>query len=45
MLYREIACFISDIHKNNGNTTCVLNVEFLNDKHDGTYSNHQALKG
>ena len=39
MLYREIIVVCSEIHKN-VNTMCGQNVEFLNLKTGGTYSNH-----
>jgi hypothetical protein len=42
MLYREIIALCSQIHKN---TFCGLNVELLNVKLGGTYSDHWALKG
>jgi len=35
----------SQIHTKHTNTFCGQNVEFLNVKLDGTYSDHWALKG
>jgi hypothetical protein len=40
MLYSEIIAVCSEIHIN---TLCGQNVELLNVKHGGTYSNHWAL--
>jgi hypothetical protein len=45
MLYREIIPVCSQIHTKHINTLCGLNVELLNVKHGGTYSNQLALKG
>jgi hypothetical protein len=45
MLYREIIAVCSEIHTNHINTLCGQNVEFVNVKPGGTYSNHWALKG
>ena len=45
MLYREIIAVCSQIHTKHINTLCGQNVELLNVKHDGTYSDHWALKG
>jgi hypothetical protein len=45
MLYREIIAVCSQIHTKHINTQCWQNVELLNDKPDGTYSNHWALDG
>jgi tryptophanase len=41
MLYRKIIAVCSQIHTN---TLCGQNVELLNVKLHGTYSNHWALK-
>jgi hypothetical protein len=43
MLYREIIAVCSEIHKNL-NTLRGRNVEFLNVKTGGTYSNHGDLE-
>jgi len=47
MLYREIIAFCSKIHTKHINTStlCGQNVEFVNVKPRGIYSNHWALKG
>ena len=45
MLYREIIAVCSQIHTKHINTLCGQNVEFLNVKPGGTYSNHWALEG
>jgi hypothetical protein len=45
MLYREIIAVCSEIHTKHINTLCGQNVEFVNVKAGGTYSNHWALKG
>jgi hypothetical protein len=45
MLYREIIAVCPEIHTKHINTLCGQNVEFLNVKPGGTYSNHWALKG
>jgi hypothetical protein len=45
MLYREIIAVCSEIHRKHINTLCGQNVELLNVKPGGTYSNHWALKG
>jgi hypothetical protein len=45
MLYSEIIAVCSEIHTKHINTLCGQNVEFMNVKHGGTYSNHWALKG
>jgi hypothetical protein len=42
MLYSEIMAFCSEIHTKHINTLCGQNVEFLNVKHGGTYSNRWA---
>jgi hypothetical protein len=44
MLYREIIAVCSEIHTKHINTLCGQNVEFVNVKSGGTYSNHWALK-
>jgi hypothetical protein len=44
MLYREIIAVCSQIHTKHTNTLCGQNVEFLNVKPSGTYSNHWVLK-
>ena len=45
MLYREIIAVCSQIHTKHINTLCGQNVELLNVKPDGTYSDHWAVKG
>jgi len=44
MLYREIIAVCSQIHTKHINTLCGQNVEMLNVKSDGKYSNHCVLK-
>jgi len=44
MLYREIMAVCSEIHTKYINTVCGQNVQLLNVKLDGTYSDHWALK-
>jgi hypothetical protein len=44
MLYNEIIAVCSEIHTKHINTLCGQNVELLNVKHSGTYSNHWTLK-
>jgi ABC-type lipoprotein release transport system permease subunit len=44
MLYSEIIAVCSEIYTKHINTLCGQNVELLNVKCDGTYSNHWALK-
>jgi hypothetical protein len=44
MLYREIIAVCSEIHTKHINTLCEQNVEFVNVKPGGAYSNHCALK-
>jgi hypothetical protein len=44
MLYSEIIAVCSEIHTKHINTLCGQNVEFVNVKHGGTYSNQRALK-
>ena len=45
MFYREIIAVCSQIHTKHINTLCGQNVELLNVKPGGTYSDHWALKG
>jgi hypothetical protein len=45
MLYREIIAVCSEIRTKHINTLCEQNVELLNVKAGGIYSNHWALKG
>jgi hypothetical protein len=45
MLYSEIIAVCSEIHTKHINTLCGQNVDFVNVKRDGTYSNHWALNG
>jgi hypothetical protein len=45
MLYREIIDMFSQTHTKHANTLCGQNVECLNVKADGVYSNHRALQG
>ena len=45
MLYREIIAVRSEIHIEHINTLCGRNVEFVNIRPGGTYSNHWATKG
>jgi len=45
MLYREIMAVCSEIHTKHINTLCGQNVELLNVKTGGTYSDHWATKG
>ena len=45
MLYREIIAVCSQIHTKHINTLYGQNVEFLNVKPGGTYSDHWALDG
>ena len=44
MLYREIMAVCSETHTKHINTPCGQNVEFLNVKPDGAWSNHWVLK-
>jgi hypothetical protein len=44
MLYSEITAVCSEIHTKHINTLCGQNVEFVNVKPGGTYSNHWGLK-
>jgi hypothetical protein len=43
MLYREIIAVCSEIHTEHINALCGQNVEFVNVKPGGTYSNHWDL--
>jgi len=45
MLYREIIAVCSEIDTKHINTKCGQNVEFVNVKPGGTYSDHWALNG
>jgi hypothetical protein len=45
MLYSEIIAVCFEIHTKHRNTLCGQNVEFVNVKRGGTYSNHWAVKG
>jgi len=45
MLYREVIAIFSQIHTKHINTLCGWNVELLNVKHGGIYSNHWVVKG
>ena len=45
MLYRETIAVCSEIHSKHINTLCGQNIEFLNVKPGGTYSDHWALEG
>jgi hypothetical protein len=45
MLYSEIIAVCSEILTKHTNTLCGQNVEFVNVKPDGIYSNHWALNG
>jgi hypothetical protein len=45
MMYREIIAVCSEIHTKHINALCGQNVEFVNVKPGGTYSNRSALKG
>ena len=45
MLYKEIIAVCSEIHTKHMNALCGQNVELLNVKLGGTYSDHWALKG
>jgi hypothetical protein len=44
MLYSEIIAVCSEIHTKHINTLCGQNVELLNVKHGGTYSNQLKVK-
>jgi hypothetical protein len=43
MLHREIIAVCSQIHTKHINTLCGQNVEFVNVKPGGMYSNHWAV--
>ena len=45
MMYSEIIAVCSQIHTKHINTLCEQNVELLNVKPGGTYSDHWAVKG
>jgi hypothetical protein len=45
MLYREKIAVCSEIHTKHINTLCGRNVELLNVKPGGTYSDHFAIGG
>jgi hypothetical protein len=45
MLYREIIAVGSEIDTKHINTLCGQNVEFVNVKPGGTYSNHWTVEG
>ena len=45
MLYREIIAVCSEIHTKHINTLCGQNVELLNVKPGGIYSDHLPLEG
>ena len=45
MLCREIIAVCSEIHTKYTHILCGQNVEWLNVKPGGTYSNHYAVKG
>jgi len=45
MLYREIIAVCFETQTKHINTLCGQNVELLNIKRGGTYSDHWALKG
>jgi hypothetical protein len=45
ILYREIIAVCSEIHTKHINTLCGQNVEFVNVKVGGTYSNQWTLEG
>jgi len=45
MLYREKIAVCSQIQTKHINTVCGQNVEFVNVKAGGTYSDHRALEG
>ena len=44
MLYMEIIAVFSQIHTKHINTLCGQNIELLNVKPGGTYSDHWGLK-
>ena len=45
MLYREILAICCEIYLEHNSTICGQNLELLNDKYVGTYSDHWATKG
>jgi hypothetical protein len=45
MLYREMIAVCSEIHTKHINTLCGQNVELMNVKIGGMFSNHWTLKG
>jgi len=45
MLYKELIAVCSEVNVKHINGLCGQNVEFLNVKSDGRYTNHWALKG
>ena len=45
MTYRDIMAVCSEIHTKHINTVCGQNVELLNVKTSGAYSNHWAIMG
>jgi len=45
MMYREIIAVCSEIYTKRINTVCGQNVELLNVKPGGPYSDHWATKG
>jgi hypothetical protein len=45
MLFMEIIAVCSQIHAKHINTLCGQNVEFVNVKAGGTYSDYWALEG
>ena len=45
MLYREIIAVCSEIQTKHINTVCGQNVELVNVKPGGTYSDHRTMKG
>jgi hypothetical protein len=45
MLYREVIAVCSEIHTKHVNRLCGQNVEFVNVKPGGIYSNRWALEG
>jgi hypothetical protein len=45
MLYREMIAVCSEIHTEHLNTVCRQNVELLNVKPGGKYSDHWAWEG
>jgi hypothetical protein len=45
MLYSEIIAVCSQIHTKHINTPCGQNVEIMNVKPGGKYSNHWAIEG